>query len=154
IHFSPSLRIIHRRQFTASAEDTGTSQRTPPLQNDASSVPTPAHTANASTKLQRSSCVTVSRYDRPWTNRVTATWGPRPGLLVAQGSSSGPLRHRARAPRTFLAHTERTDVAPLPKYVVDTFEHDLECGDLARGFLRCRCAGCGHDVLVAFACKG
>src|SRR5262249_22994929 len=44
--------------------------------------------------------------------------------------------------------------ASLPKYVVDTFEHYLECGDLARGFLRCHCDGCGHDVLVAFSCKG
>jgi hypothetical protein len=26
---------------------------------------------------------------------------------------------------TFLGHTERTYAAPLPKYVVDTFEHDL-----------------------------
>src|SRR5262249_48230369 len=37
--------------------------------------------------------------------------------------------------------------------VVDTFEQYLGCGDLARGFLRCHCEGCGHDVLVAFSCK-
>jgi hypothetical protein len=54
---------------------------------------------------------------------------------------------------TFLAHTERSCAAPLPKYVVDTFDGYLACGDLARGFLRCRCEGCGHDVLVAFSCK-
>jgi hypothetical protein len=54
---------------------------------------------------------------------------------------------------TFLAHTERTYAAPLPKYVVDTFEDYLLCGDVAGGFLRCRCEGCGHDVLVAFSCK-
>jgi hypothetical protein len=54
---------------------------------------------------------------------------------------------------TFLAHTERSYTAPLPKYVVDAFEHYLACGDVARGFLRCHCEGCGHDVLVAFSCK-
>jgi hypothetical protein len=54
---------------------------------------------------------------------------------------------------TFLAQTESIYTAPLPKYVVDTFEHYLACGDLARGFLRCHCDGCGHDVLVAFSCK-
>jgi ribosomal protein S27E len=54
---------------------------------------------------------------------------------------------------TFLALTERAYAAPLPKYVVDTFEHYLACGDVAGGFLRCHCEGCGHDVLVAFSCK-
>ena len=52
---------------------------------------------------------------------------------------------------TFLAYTESIYTAPLPRYVVDTFEHYLGCGDLARGFLRCHCDGCGHDVLVAFS---
>jgi len=54
---------------------------------------------------------------------------------------------------TFLAHTERAYAAPLPKYVVDTFDGYLACGDVAAGFLRCHCEGCGHDVLVAFSCK-
>ena len=42
---------------------------------------------------------------------------------------------------TFLAHTESTYAAPLPKYVVDTFEHYLACGDVAVGFVRCHCEG-------------
>jgi len=54
---------------------------------------------------------------------------------------------------TFLAHTERMYAAPLPRYGVDAFEHHLACGDVAAGFLRCHCEGCGHDVLVAFSCK-
>jgi len=33
---------------------------------------------------------------------------------------------------------------------VDAF---LECGILAHGFLRLRCADCGHEKLVAFSCK-
>ena len=54
---------------------------------------------------------------------------------------------------TFLEHTACTYKAPLPRYVVNAFEHYLGCGDVARGFLRCHCGGCGHDVLVAFSCK-
>jgi hypothetical protein len=33
------------------------------------------------------------------------------------------------------------------------FDAFLECGILARGFLRLRCGDCGHDKLVAFSCK-
>jgi hypothetical protein len=54
---------------------------------------------------------------------------------------------------TFVAHAARTYAAPLPTYVIAAFEGYLACGDLARGFVRCHCAGCGHDVLVAFSCK-
>ena len=35
----------------------------------------------------------------------------------------------------------------------DEFDAFLECGILAHGFLRLRCGDCGHDKLVAFACK-
>ncbi|MDO9022940.1 MAG: transposase zinc-binding domain-containing protein [Deltaproteobacteria bacterium] len=41
----------------------------------------------------------------------------------------------------------------LPRYVVADFEAFLRCGVLACGFMRARCAGCGHDRLVAFSCK-
>jgi len=41
----------------------------------------------------------------------------------------------------------------LPRYVVAEFEAFLRCGVLACGFMRARCAGCGHDRLVAFSCK-
>ncbi|MDB4930128.1 MAG: GTPase and related small protein [Myxococcaceae bacterium] len=41
----------------------------------------------------------------------------------------------------------------LPRYVVEEFESFLRCGVLACGFMRARCAGCGHDRLVAFSCK-
>jgi Transposase zinc-binding domain len=41
----------------------------------------------------------------------------------------------------------------LPKFVKDEFDAFLECGILAHGFLRLRCAGCTHDKLVAFSCK-
>ena len=33
------------------------------------------------------------------------------------------------------------------------FDAFLECGILAHGFLRLRCADCAHEKLVAFSCK-
>jgi hypothetical protein len=54
---------------------------------------------------------------------------------------------------TFVAHTEATYAAPLPRYVTDAFERYLACGDFTRGFVRCHCDVCRHDVLVAFSCK-
>ena len=50
---------------------------------------------------------------------------------------------------TFLQYAEHTYAAPLPAYVVDTFESYLVCGALSQGFVRCHCNDCGHDVLVA-----
>jgi ribosomal protein S27E len=43
---------------------------------------------------------------------------------------------------------------PLPPFVKREFEAYLRCGDLREGFLRIHCAGCGHDRLVPFSCKG
>ena len=43
---------------------------------------------------------------------------------------------------TFVAHTETTYAAPLPRYVTDAFERYLACGDFSRGFARCHCE---HD---------
>jgi hypothetical protein len=54
---------------------------------------------------------------------------------------------------TFVAHTEATYAAPLPRYVTDAFDRYLACGDFSRGFVRCHCDACAHDVLVAFSCK-
>jgi hypothetical protein len=42
----------------------------------------------------------------------------------------------------------------LPKFVEQEFRDFLWCGCLAGGFARFRCAACGLDRLVAFACKG
>lgn len=53
---------------------------------------------------------------------------------------------------TFLAEREARD-RPLPKYVVGALRGLLGCGDLASGFARFRCGGCGTDRLVAFSCK-
>ena len=57
--------------------------------------------------------------------------------------------------RTFLAEIEqRGDGAGLPGFVITEFERYLECGILANGFARVRCASCGDELLVAFSCKG
>jgi hypothetical protein len=53
---------------------------------------------------------------------------------------------------TFLAEREARE-RPLPKYVADALRGLLGCGDLAGGFARFRCDGCGTDRLVAFSCK-
>jgi hypothetical protein len=42
----------------------------------------------------------------------------------------------------------------LPAYVRQEFERYLDCGILANGFARVRCADCGHDEVVAFSCRG
>ena len=43
--------------------------------------------------------------------------------------------------------------AGLPRFVKDEFATYLDCGILAKGFLRLRCEGCARDTLVAFSCK-
>lgn len=54
---------------------------------------------------------------------------------------------------TFLRFAEERSGKALPRYVVEEFRAYLRCGVLAHGFGRARCAGCGHDMFVAFSCK-
>jgi hypothetical protein len=54
---------------------------------------------------------------------------------------------------TLLAEVQARTGAGLPAFVRDEFEAFLECGILAHGFLRVRCADCAHEKLVAFSCK-
>jgi hypothetical protein len=54
---------------------------------------------------------------------------------------------------TFLAEVQARTGTGLPAVVRDEFEAFLECGILAHGFLRVRCADCAHEKLVAFSCK-
>jgi hypothetical protein len=51
---------------------------------------------------------------------------------------------------TFIVEVEAGGAASLPQFVKDEFDAFLECGILAHGFLRVRCAECGHEKLVAF----
>jgi len=54
---------------------------------------------------------------------------------------------------TFLARVEARTGTGVPGFVKAEFEAFLECGVLAHGFLRVRCAECTHEKLVAFSCK-
>ena len=45
-------------------------------------------------------------------------------------------QHAAR----FIAHTEASTGSALPRFIKDEFDAFLECGNLAHGFLRLRCA--------------
>ena len=54
---------------------------------------------------------------------------------------------------TFFAQVETETGSGLPDFVKDEFDAFLECGVLAHGFLRLRCADCTHEKLVAFSCK-
>jgi hypothetical protein len=53
---------------------------------------------------------------------------------------------------TFLAAQEARGSC-LPKFVEAEFRSFLQCGVLARGFMRLRCESCRHERLVAFSCK-
>jgi hypothetical protein len=52
----------------------------------------------------------------------------------------------------FLAEIE-TGGGQLPAFVRDEFAAYLRCGIPAHGFLRVRCADCGHSRVVAFSCR-
>ena len=55
---------------------------------------------------------------------------------------------------TFVAAVEHAATgAGLPQFVKDEFDAYLDCGILARGFIRLRCEGCARDIRVAFSCK-
>ena len=57
--------------------------------------------------------------------------------------------------QTFRAEASRLrDGEGMPRFVVDEFDAFLQCGWLAGGFARFRCAGCRAERLVAFSCKG
>ena len=54
---------------------------------------------------------------------------------------------------TFLARQQERD-RPVPGFVEEEFRAFLDCGILARGFLRLHCQDCGRDRLLALSCKG
>jgi hypothetical protein len=57
---------------------------------------------------------------------------------------------------TWLARREAAaaDSGGVPAWVEGELRRYLECGILAPGFGRARCAQCGHDFVVAYSCKG
>ena len=53
----------------------------------------------------------------------------------------------------FIEQVETEKGYPLPNFVIKEFYDYLDCGILAKGFLRLHCEGCGADGFVAFSCK-
>mgnify|MGYP001578527497 CR=1 len=53
----------------------------------------------------------------------------------------------------FLAFARERSGRELPKYVVQAFEHYLDCGRLDRGFTRLKCGRCSHEFAVGFSCR-
>ena len=107
-----------------------------------------------------------------------ASWGranlagahARLGTRPAQGGARVPSLAPPYAPRqptetplyrvvrasleTFLQWARETYSKPVPRYVEQDLRGYLRCGVFAHGFVRARCDACGHDLLVAFSCKG
>jgi len=54
---------------------------------------------------------------------------------------------------SFVAYAREHYDGGLPRYVEAELRAYLDCGVFARGFSRCHCDACGHDLLVAFSCK-
>ena len=93
-----------------------------------------------------------------------------PSCKPSAGSPSGPrlapLHHERHRPEqstqhqllpqdagSFIAHTEASTGAELPRFVKNDFDACLECGMVPHGFTRLRFSDCGHDKLLAFSCK-
>jgi len=56
---------------------------------------------------------------------------------------------------TFLAEARRRGSGEgVPRFVERELREFLTCGVMARGFARFRCDDCGHEMLVAYSCKG
>jgi hypothetical protein len=56
---------------------------------------------------------------------------------------------------TFLAQGVQRSASGegYPLYVEKELRDFIGCGDLARGFARCRCGTCGHELLLPLSCK-
>jgi len=54
---------------------------------------------------------------------------------------------------TFLSNASEQG-APVARFVEREIRAYLDCGILARGFLRLHCDACGRDRVLAFSCKG
>ncbi len=84
---------------------------------------------------------------------------------AACASPRSAVYRRRRPERTLLYRTVQTHLATwlalhddgtgetAPAVTEREFRRYLECGILAHGFARARCADCGHDFLVAYSCK-
>lgn len=89
-----------------------------------------------------------------------------PAAAAACATSRTATYRRRQPERTVLYRTVQTHLATwlelaqdesgrsAPAHVEREFRRYLECGILAHGFARARCADCGHDYLMRFPVKG
>jgi hypothetical protein len=91
---------------------------------------------------------------RPSPRRPPGGRGRR--TCVRRDPERGVLQQVVRAHlETFLAEVrQRGGGAGVPRFVERELRAFLGCGIMASGFARFRCGGCGHEILVAFSCKG
>jgi DNA-directed RNA polymerase subunit RPC12/RpoP len=88
-------------------------------------------------------------------------------MATACAPARTAVYRRRRPERTVLYRTVQTHLATWleltcdrrrgaagPAYAEREFRRYLDCGILATGFARARCAKCGHDFLIAWSCKG
>ena len=84
---------------------------------------------------------------------------------AACASPRSAVYRRRQPERTLLYRTVQTHLATwlalqddgagetAPAVTEREFRRYLDCGILAHGFARARCADCGHDFLIAYSCK-
>jgi len=111
----------------------------------------------------RDHCCAVRPVARTPRLRSAGPLHPPPPRPASAGARFAYQRHRPEDTtlyrvvqeelETFLAQVEAQTGSGLPQFVRDEFEAYLECGILAHGFLRVRCAECAHEKLVAYSCK-
>ena len=83
-------------------------------------------------------------------------------MSAACASVRTAVYRRRRPERTVQMHLatwleltcDRRQSAAGPAPIEREFRRYLDCGILANGFARARCAECGHDFLIAWSCKG
>jgi hypothetical protein len=80
--------------------------------------------------------------------------GPEPRRQRRRPEDTDLYRVVAAHLETFLALRAGHPGSRYPRFVERELRAYLECGQLCKGFARVRCTACGHDELVAFACKG
>ncbi len=87
----------------------------------------------------------------------SAARAPLPGGYAHREPDATLLQRAVREHlASFLSETRESSLhgAGLPRFVELEFAGYLDCGILAHGFSRVRCGDCGHELLVAFSCKG
>ena len=95
---------------------------------------------------------------------ATATCAPQ-GVPLGWASPRSAVYRRRQPERTLLYRTVQTHLATwlalhddgagetAPAVTERELGRYLDCGILAHGFARARCADCGHDFLIACSCK-